>query len=75
VKSNGQLIINYGFLNGAETAPAAAERLKNLIETTTSLPAPKDLHKWQSHAIADWKSEFSALCKVLEKFVLDSRNQ
>ncbi|MBI4528327.1 MAG: hypothetical protein HY695_31415 [Deltaproteobacteria bacterium] len=76
VLSNGNLSLNFAWLNGSEQAERGRERLKELIAQHAGLKIPDDYsRKWPGYAIADWGNKVGVILEVLKQLSTEFRRE
>lgn len=74
VSSNGNLALNFGWLDGSETALRTRERLKDLVVQSLGLPIPDDYgRKWPVYPTSEWGGKVGSLFEVLKQLVAEFR--
>lgn len=74
VTSNGNLSLNFSWLNGSETAERARERLKDLVVQQVGLRIPDTYaQKWPTYPVSEWRSKVAPLLEVLKQLVAEFR--
>lgn len=70
VLSNGNLSLNFSWLNGDEAAERARERLKELVEQQVDLRIPPDYaQKWPTYPVSEWAGKVDLLLEVLRQLI------
>jgi hypothetical protein len=74
VTSNGNLSLNFSWLNGSETTERARERLKDLVVQQVGLRIPDNYaQKWPTYPVSEWRSKVAPLLEVLKQLVAEFR--
>jgi hypothetical protein len=76
VSSNGDLYLNFAWLNGSERAEQARERLKELVVQEANLRIPDNYAtKWPLYPVSEWGSKVDSLLEALRKLVAEFRGK
>jgi hypothetical protein len=72
VWTNGSLQINFGWLNGTDTAEGARDRLKELVGERVGMHVP-DISKFPSYPVTQWKGKVEEFVGALNETVSEFR--
>lgn len=76
VSSNGELWLNFPWLNGSEIADRARERLKELAGQQVGLQIPSNYaHKWPLYPVSEWGNKVGLLVEALRQLIFESREK
>jgi hypothetical protein len=74
VYSDGELTLNFGWLNGSEAAERARERLRELVVHGVGLAVPDNYgNKHLAYAVPDWAGKVTLLLDALRRLVSEVR--
>ena len=74
VSSNGDMWLNFPWLNGSETADRARERLKDLVVQRVGFLIPDNYaRKWPTYPVSEWGSKVGSLLEALKQLVAEFR--
>lgn len=76
VSSNGDLWLNFPWLNGSEIADRARERLKDLAGQQVGLRIPNNYaNKWPLYPVSEWGSKVGLLLEALRQLISEFRGK
>lgn len=68
VGTNGNLSLNFGWLNGDKTAVDFRDKLKNEVETKLKLTVPENYREhFISYPIAEWHDKADSFMSIIEQ--------